>query len=78
MFRNYKYISHGQRLMWIIWVNDGSSGKVTLYLLSWPQCLEVRAGKMVLNFDNLLKLWELTMSTVYNTGIFWPKKPSCH
>ena len=59
MFRNYKYISHGQRLMWIIWVNEGSRGKVTLYLLSRPQCLEVRPGKMVLSFDNLLELWEL-------------------
>ena len=32
MFRNYKYISHGQGLMWIIWVNEGTRGKVTLYL----------------------------------------------
>ena len=59
MFRNYKYISHGQGLMWIICVNESSRGKVTLYLLSWPQCLEVRSGKMVLSFDNLLELWEL-------------------
>ena len=32
MFRNYKYISHGHGLMWIIWVNEGTRGKVTLYL----------------------------------------------